>query len=99
MTRDQLLKVIEGNQEEDGRDKKYKDEGAGLSSMVKGGGAGLDSTVKGAGRGQCHGSKDIDTCYSYPLVDPRLVEAHDNSTLVQGTGADCSPVHPSCHDG
>ena len=49
MTSDQLLKAIEGNQEEDGRIKKYKDEGAGLCGMVKGEGAGLDGTVNGAG--------------------------------------------------
>ena len=53
----------------------YKDEGAGLNSRVKGGGAGLDGAVKGEGRGQ--GTGDIDASYSYPLVDPRLEEAHD----------------------
>ena len=51
MTSDQLREVIEGIQGEDGRVKKYKDEGAGLGGMVKGGGAGLDVTVKGAGKG------------------------------------------------
>ena len=62
--------------------------------MVKGRGAGLGGTVKGAGTGRGHGSKDIDTSYSYPLVDPRLVEAHDDGTLVQSTGADRSLVQP-----
>ena len=37
---------------------------------------------------------DIDASYSYPLVDPRLEEAHDNSTVVQCTGADRSKVQP-----
>ena len=41
MTSDQLQKVIEGIWGEDGRDEKYKDEGAGLSGMVKSGGAEL----------------------------------------------------------
>jgi hypothetical protein len=94
MTSDQLLKVIKGNQGEDGRVKKYKDEGAGLGGMVKGGGAGLDVTVKGAGMRRDHCSEDIDTSYSYPLVNPRLVEAHDDGTVVQSTGADRSPVQP-----
>ena len=62
--------------------------------MVKGGGAGLDGTVKGAGTGRDHCSEDIDTSYSYPLVDPRLVEAHDDGAVVQSTGADRSPVQP-----
>ena len=75
MTSDQLLKVIKGNQGEDGRVKKYKDEGAGLGGMMKGGGAGLDVTVKGVGTGRDHYSEDIDTSHSYPLAVPRLVEA------------------------
>ena len=52
----------------------------------------IEQPSAGAGRG--HGSKDIDTSYSYPLVDPRLVEAHNDCTLVQSTGADRSPVQP-----
>ena len=51
MTSNQPLKVIKGNQGEDGRVKKYKDEGAGLGGMAKGGGARLDATVKGEGTG------------------------------------------------
>ena len=94
MTSDQLQKRIKGIWEEDGRDEIHKDEGAGLGNMVKGGGAGLDVTVKGAGTGRDHCSEDIDTSYSYPLVDPRLVEAHDDGTVVQSTGADRSPVQP-----
>ena len=47
MTSNQLLKVIEGNQGEDGRGENYKDEGAGLSSMVKSG-----AGRYGEGRGQ-----------------------------------------------
>ena len=46
---DQLQKMIKGIWEEDGRDDKYKDEGARLSGMVKGRGAGMDGTVKSAG--------------------------------------------------
>ena len=88
MTSDQLLKVIEGNQGEDGRIEKYKDKGAGLCGRVKGEVAGLDGTVKGAGTGRDHCSEDIDTTYSYPLVDPRLVEAHDDGTVVQSTAPD-----------
>ena len=60
--------------------------------MVNGRGAGLDITVKGTGKGRDHCSKDIDTGYTYPLVDPRPVEAHGNSTVVQSIGADRSPV-------
>ena len=41
-------------------------------------------------RGQDTG--DIDASYSYPLVDPRLEEAHDDGTVVQCTGADRSLV-------
>ena len=43
-------------------------------------------------RGQDTG--DIDASYSYPLVDPRLEEAHNDSTVVQCTGADRSKVQP-----
>ena len=43
-------------------------------------------------RGQDTG--DIDASYSYPLVDPRLEEAHNDSTVVQCTGADRSLVQP-----
>ena len=43
-------------------------------------------------RGQDTG--DIDASYSYPLVDPRLEEAHNDSTIVQCTGADRSLVQP-----
>ena len=68
MTSDQLQTMIEGIQGEDGRGEKYKDVGAGLGGTVKGGGAGLGGTVKGAGTGRGHGSKDIDTSYSYPLA-------------------------------
>ena len=88
ITSDQLLKVMKGNQGEDGRVRKFRDEGAGLGGMVKAGGAGLDVTVKGAGMGRDHCSEDIDTSYSYPPVDPRLVEAHDDGTVAQSTGAD-----------
>ena len=82
MTSDQLQMVIEGIQGEDGRDEMYKDEGAGLSGMVEGKGTGLGDAVKGEGvrRGQDTG--DIDASYSYPLVDPRLEESHDDSTVV-----------------
>ena len=45
MTNDQLQTMIKGIWGEDGGDKRYKDEGAGLRGMVKGGGAGLDDTV------------------------------------------------------
>ena len=75
-----LREMIEGTQGEDGRSKMYKDEGAGHSGMVKDGGAGLGNAVKGEGvrRGQDTG--DIDASYSYPLVHPRLEEAHGDST-------------------
>ena len=92
MTSDQLQKMIKEIWGEDGKDKKYKDEGAGLSGMVKGAGAGLGGTVKGAGRGQ--GTRDIDASYSYPLIDSRLEEAHNKGTVVQNTGADRSQVQP-----
>ena len=87
-------KVKKGNQGDEGRVKMYKEEGAGFSGMVKGEGAGLGDAVKGEGvrRGQDTG--DIDASYSYPLVDPRLEEAHENSTVVQCTGADRSIVQP-----
>ena len=48
--------------------------------------------MKGAGKGRGHGSEDIDTSDSYSLVDPRLVETHDDGTLVQRTGSDRSLV-------
>ena len=92
ITSDQLWEVVKGIQWEDGRDEIHKDEGEGLGDMVKGGGAGLDVAVKGAGKGRDHCSKDIDTSYSYPLVDLRLVEAHGDGTEVQSTVADRSPV-------
>ena len=46
-------------------------------------------------------SKNNDGSYSYPLVNPRPEEAPDidNSTLVQCTGKERSPVHPSRRDG
>ena len=72
----------------------YKDDGAGLSGMVKGGGAGLGDAVKGEGVRQGQDTGDIDASYSYPLVDPRLEEAHDDSTVAQCTGADRSIVQP-----
>ena len=89
-----LLKVTKEIQGEDERDKMYKDEGVGLKGMVKGGGVGLDETVKGEGAGRGQGTRDINASYSYPLVNPRLEEAHDEGTVVQSTGADRSPVQP-----
>ena len=50
--------------------------------------------MKGVGKGRDHCSEGIDTGYSYPLVDPRLVEAHNDGTVVQSTGVDRSPVQP-----
>ena len=50
--------------------------------------------MRGEGAGQGQGTRDINVSYSYPLVDPRLEEAHDNSTVVQCTGVDCSIVQP-----
>ena len=94
MTNDQLQTIIKGILGGEGRDGMYKDEGAGLSGMVKGGGAGLDDTVKGEGAGRGQGTRDIDASYSYPLVDSRLEEAHNNGTVVQNTGADRSQVQP-----
>ena len=49
---------------------------------------------KGASQGQDTGVTD--GSHSYPLVDPRPEEAPDidNSTVVQCTGAERSPVHP-----
>ena len=89
-----LLKVTKEIQGEDERDKMYKDEGAGLNGMVKGGGVGLDETVKGEGAGRGQGTRDINASYSYPLVNHRLEEAHDDGAVVQSTGADRSPVQP-----
>ena len=68
-----------------GRGEKYKDGGAGPGEMVKG---------KGVSQGQ--DTEDIDGSHYYPLVDPRPEEAPDidNSTVVQCTGAERSPVHP-----
>ena len=82
-------KEIQG---EDKRDKMYKDKGAGLSGMVEGGGAGLGDVVEGKGMRRGQDTGDIDASYSYHLVDPRLEEAHNNSTVVQCTGADHSLV-------
>ena len=48
--------------------------------------------MKGVREGQDTG--DIDASYSYPLVDPRLEEVHDDCTVVQCTGADHSMVQP-----
>ena len=94
MTSDQPRKKIKEIWGEDGRDKKNEDKGAGLRGTVEGGGVGRGDAVKGEGvrRGQDTG--DIDGCYSYPLVDPRLEEVHDDGTLVQCTGADRSLVQP-----
>ena len=89
-----LLKVTKEIQGEDERDKMYKDEGAGLNGMVKGGGVGLDETVKGEGAGRGKGTRDINASYSYPLVDSRLEEAHDDGTVEQSTGADRYSVQP-----
>ena len=74
----------------------YKDGGAGLSKTVKGRGAELGKTVKGKGSSRGQDTGDIDSRYSYPLVDPRPEEAPDinDSTLLQCTGADGSLVHP-----
>ena len=55
---------------------------------MKGGGAGLGETVKGKGARRGQDTGDIDARYSYPLVDPRLEEVHDDCTVVQCTGAD-----------
>jgi hypothetical protein len=79
-----------------GRDEKYKDGGAGLSKMVKDGGAGPGETVKGEGASQGQDTGDIDSSHYYPLVSPRPEEAPDidNSTVVQCTGAERSPVNP-----
>ena len=60
----------------------YKDDGAGLSGMVKGGGAGLGDAVKGEGVRQGQDTGDIDASYSYPLVDPRLKEAHSATSFI-----------------
>ena len=88
-------------QGEDERDMMYKDEGAGLSSMDEGGGAGQGDEVKGEGvrRGQDTG--DIDASYSYPFVDPRLEEAHDDCTVHSSAGHRCRsfPSAISRHDG
>ena len=88
MTNNQLKKIIKGILVEEGRDRMYKDEGAGLSKTVKGGGARLGETVKGKGARQGQDTGDINASYSYPLVDPRLEEAHGDGTLVQCTGAE-----------
>ena len=54
---------------------------------------GRGKTVKGEGASQGQDTGDIDGRYSYPLVEPRLEEVRDDSTLVQCTGADRSTVH------
>ena len=69
-----------------GRDKKYKDGGAGLSKTVKDGGAEPGETVKDEGTSQGQDTGDIDgSCY-YPLVGPRPEEAprhrHQHSSAV-----------------
>ena len=89
-----LLKVTKEIQGEDERKEMYKDKGAGLNGMVKVEGAGLDETVKGEGAGRGQGTRDINASYSYPLVNHRLEEAHDDGAVVQSTGADRSPVQP-----
>ena len=80
----------------DGRDKKNEDKGAGLRGMEEGGGVGRGDVVEGEGASRGQDTGDIDGCYSYPLVDPRLEEAPDidHSTVVQCTGAERSIVQP-----
>ena len=96
MTSDQLRKKIKEIWGEDRMDKKNEDEGGGLSGMVEGGGVGQVEVVKGEGASRGQDTGDIDGCYSYPLVDPRLEEAPDidQSTVVQCTGAERSIVQP-----
>ena len=79
-----------------GRDEKYKDRGVGLNKTVKDRGAGPGETVKGKGANQGQDTGDIDGSHYYPLVGPRPEDAPDidNSTVVQCTGAERSPVHP-----
>ena len=52
--------------------------------------------MKGKGANQGQDTGDIDGSHYYPLVGPRPEEAPDidNSTVVQCTGAERSPVHP-----
>ena len=75
-----------------GLDEMVQGEGAELGDMVQGAGAGLDETVQGVGAGLYETSEDTarQGGSSYPLANPRLVEAHDDGTLVQPTGAACS---------
>ena len=67
----------------------------GLNATVKGGGAGLGGKVKGEGAERGQDTRDTNAGYSYPLVGPRLEEAHNDGTVVQSTGAERSlaPTH------
>ena len=62
--------------------------------MEEGRGVGRGDAVKGEGASRGQDIRDIDGCYSYPLVDTRLEEAPDidHSTVVQCTGAERSIV-------
>ena len=73
------------------------EQGEGTGQQEQGRGSeGTDSEGEGAGRHELNrargaGCRGID---SYPLSEPRLVEAHDNSAVVQPTCADRSaPQH------
>ena len=68
----------------------------GRDEKVKDGGAGPGETVKGKGASQGQDTGDFDGSHHYPLVGPRPEEAPDidNSTIVQCTGTERSPVRP-----
>ena len=65
MTNDQMQTIIRGILGEEGRDRMYKDEGAGLRKTVKGRGAKLGETVKGKGASRGLDTGDINGSYSY----------------------------------
>ena len=69
-----------GNFGGDKKDEGHKDKVAGLNGRKEGGGVGRGETVKGEGASQGQDTGDIDGCYSYPLVEPRLEEVHDDGT-------------------
>ena len=68
----------------------------GRDEKVKDGGAGPGETVKGKGASQGQDTRDFDGSHHYPLGGPRPEEAPDidNSTIVQCTGTERSPVRP-----
>ena len=82
-----------------GLDGVFEDEGAGLDDTFEDKGAGLDGVVKGVDAGRQEQGQVSDGTNtegegaghrggnSYLQADPRLVEAHDDSTVVHPTGA------------